>query len=90
MTYQFMSGALMMSCLVTGLFFVRFWLKSYDRLFLIFSFSFFLLSLERLVLGYIGTRNEPSPAIYIIRLSAFILILIAVVDKNRSTKPKTD
>ncbi len=77
----------MMACLVTGLFFVRFWLKSHDRLFLIFSFSFFLLSLERLMLGYFGpANNELSPKIYCIRLAAFILILIAIIDKNRTTK----
>lgn len=89
MMYEIISGALMMACLVTGLFFVRFWRKSYDRLFLIFSFAFFLLSLERLVLGYIGTTNEPSPKIYLIRLTAFILILIGIIDKNRSTNKKS-
>ena len=85
MFYEIISGALMMACLVTGLFFIRFWLKSYDRLFLIFSCAFFLLSLERLVLGYIGTAYEPSPKVYLIRLAAFTLILIGIVDKNRSS-----
>lgn len=85
MIYEIISGALMMACLVTGLFFIRFWLKTYDRLFLIFSFSFFLLATERLVLGMIGTRNEPSPTIYLIRMAAFLLILIAIIDKNRKT-----
>ena len=85
MIYEIISGALMMACLVTGLFFIRFWLKTYDRLFLIFSFAFFILSMERLVLGMIGTRNEPSPTIYLIRLAAFALILIGIIDKNRKT-----
>ncbi len=88
MFYEIISGALMMGCLVLGLFFVRFWLKSGDRLFLIFSFAFFLLSLERLVLGYLGIANEPSPIVYVIRLTAFILILIGIVDKNRSIEKK--
>lgn len=84
--YEIISGALMMACFVTGLFFIRFWQKSQDRLFLIFSFAFFLLSLERLALGYIGpANNELNPKIYCIRLAAFILILIAIVDKNRSS-----
>lgn len=85
MMYEVISGALMMTCIVTGLFFVRFWKKTYDRLFLIFSFAFFMLALERLVLGYIGTNNELSPMIYIIRLAAFGLMLIGIIDKNRST-----
>lgn len=75
----------MMSCIVTGIFFIRFWKKSYDRLFLIFSGAFFMLALERLVLGIIGTKHEPTPEIYYIRLSAFLLMLIAIIDKNRST-----
>lgn len=85
MIYEIISGALMMACFVTGLFFIRFWLKTYDRLFLIFSFSFFILSLERLVLGYLGTRSEPRPEIYYIRLAAFVMILIAIIDKNRKS-----
>jgi hypothetical protein len=81
--YAMLSGALMMACLVAGFFFMRFWKKTHDRLFLIFGCAFFMLSLERVVLGIIGTRWEPNPAIYLIRLSAFILIVIAIVDKNR-------
>lgn len=86
MIYEILSGALMMACLVTGLFFIRFWKKTYDRLFLIFSFAFFLLSVERLVLGYLGNRSEPTPEVYYIRLAAFVMILIAIVDKNRSSQ----
>lgn len=84
MMYEVFSGALMICCLVAGLFFLKFWRKTNDRLFMLFSFSFFLLSFERLVLGYLGSRNEPSPLIYLIRLAAFILIIYAIVDKNRS------
>ncbi len=73
----------MMACLVVGLFFIKFWKRSRDRLFLMFGVSFFLLSLERLVLGYLGVQNEPSPAIYLIRLSAFAIILVAIINKNR-------
>lgn len=85
MMYEVYTGALMICCLVAGLFFYKFWKKTGDRLFKLFAFSFFLLSIERLVLGYIGARNEPSPLIYLIRLSAFILIIFAIVDKNRSS-----
>ena len=83
--YELISGALMMACIVTGLFFWKFWKKSKDRLFFMFSAAFFLLALERLVLGYLGAENEPSPAIYLIRLVAFVLILIAIINKNRES-----
>lgn len=86
MVYELLSGALMLACFVAGLFFYKFWKKSHDRLFKFFSFAFFLLSLERLVLGYIGTNNEPSPFIYLIRLGAFLLIIFAIYNKNKERR----
>lgn len=86
MIYELISGALMMACLVTGMFFIRFWRKTHDRLFLIFACAFVMLSVERVVLGYLGTSNEVSTKIYFIRLAAFILIIFGIVDKNRATK----
>jgi Ca2+/Na+ antiporter len=85
MMYEVYSGALMISCLVAGLFFLKFWKKTGDKLFRLFSFAFFLLSSERLILGYLGGRNEPSPLLYLIRLSAFLIIIYAIYDKNRSS-----
>jgi len=85
MLYEVFSGALMVCCLIAGLFFYKFWKKTNDKLFKLFSFSFFLLSFERLVLGYLGSRNEPSSLVYLIRLFAFVLIIYAIVDKNRSS-----
>lgn len=85
MLYEVYSGALMICCLVAGLFFLKFYRKTSDKLFKLFSISFFLLSFERLVLGYLGSRNEPSPLVYLIRLLAFLIIIYAIVDKNRSS-----
>ncbi len=85
MLYEVYSGALMICCLVAGLFFLKFYRKTADKLFQLFSVAFFLLSFERLVLGYLGSRNEPSPLVYLIRLSAFLIIIYAIVDKNRSS-----
>lgn len=85
MIYEMISGAFMMCCLISGIFFYKFWKKTGDRLFILFAYSFFLMAVERLVLGYVGVRNEPSPLIYLIRLAAFILIIFAIVDKNRSS-----
>lgn len=86
MMYALISGALMMTCLSAGLFFFKFWQRSREKLFLRFAVSFWLLGLERLVLGYQGTDVEPRPEIYCIRLLAFLMILFAVVQKNRETK----
>ncbi len=87
--YEIISGAIMMACLVAGFFFFRFWKKTSDGLFLMFAAAFWILSIERLILGFIGNENEPNPEIYLIRLSAFVLILLAIIQKNQeSSEPE--
>lgn len=83
MMYHFVSGAIMMACLVAGFFFFRFWKKTSDSLFIYFASAFWLLAVERIVLSYVGANHEPRPEIYLIRLSAFLLILFAIIRKNR-------
>jgi hypothetical protein len=86
MMYEIISGALMMACFVVGMFFMKFWRKSHDKLFFMFALAFFTLSIERLVLGYLGTNNEISPKVYFFRMSAFLIILFAIINKNRDSK----
>lgn len=83
MTYNFFSGIMFMGCLAAGFFFLKFWRKSNDRLFFCFASSFFLLCIERAVLSYVGIDSEPSPLVYLIRLSSFLLIIYAIIVKNR-------
>jgi uncharacterized membrane protein YeiB len=78
------SGAILMGYTVSGLFFLRFWRQTNDRLFLIFAISFWLLGLQRLALAVIDPAEETRTGLYIVRLFAFVLILGAIVDKNRS------
>lgn len=80
---QFLSGAIMMACWVAGLFFFRFWKKTADRLFAIFAVAFWMLASERLILAMIQEANEVRGYVYIIRFLAFVLILWAIIDKNR-------
>jgi hypothetical protein len=85
--YTFFLGALMMGMWTAGVFFFRFWSKTRDRLFLLFGVSFWLLSLERLVLVLMHERStEDHSIIYLLRLLAFGIILGAIVDKNRQEK----
>ena len=76
-------GMLVMSAAVTGLFFLRFWRRTHDRLFAIFAAAFWLMGLNWLLLA-IFAADEIHSAVYGIRLLAFVLILIGIVDKNRS------
>ena len=79
------SGAMVMGYLTAGLFFLRFWRDTRDRLFAIFAGAFWLLAVQRAVLTVVAHRgDEASVWIYALRLFAFLLILVAIVDKNRA------
>jgi uncharacterized membrane protein len=77
---QLISGILVAGYSVAALFFLRFRRETGDRLFLVFSIAFALLAVQRLALA-LTTRSETL--IYGLRLLAFVLILAAIIDKNR-------
>ena len=81
---SFLSGALMMTYLVAGLFFMRFWKESKDRLFALFSLAFFILACNLVFTALIAKVSEPRSYFYLVRLAAFLIILIAIINKNRS------
>ena len=81
---RFILGALVMACAAAGLFFLRFWRKTRDRLFAIFAAAFWLMGLNWLLLSFTDKDAEFRPALYLIRLVAFVLILYAIVEKNRA------
>jgi hypothetical protein len=81
---QFVSGALTMGYVVAGLFFLRFWRQSRDRLFAFFALAFFILALQRGALAFTTQTKENAIALYLIRLAAFFIILLAILYKNRS------
>jgi hypothetical protein len=77
-------GAIVMACLTITLFFLRFWWKTRDRFFLYFAASFFTEGVIRTILGLTSVSSETEPFFYIIRLFSFLLILVAIIDKNRA------
>ena len=85
---NFLSGAICMGFFVAGLFFLRFWKSSKDRFFFLFAVSFWMEAVNRVFIAYAAahaTVPERVPVLYLIRLVAFSLILVAIIDKN---KPK--
>lgn len=78
------SGLLVMGYAVAGLFFLRFWRETRDRLFGIFAGAFWLLALQRLLLALFQNPENEQLWLYGIRLLAFVLILFAILDKNRA------
>ena len=82
-----MAGALAAGYAVIALFFARFWRDTHDRLFGFFSVAFVLLAIQRVALALTASHPEWTSALYGIRLTAFLLILYAVIDKNRAPSP---
>lgn len=76
-------GATAMACVVVGGFFVRFWLRSRDLLFLLFALGFFMLAVNWFGLGMANVTGEARHWPFIIvRLTAFLLFLGAILQKN--------
>jgi hypothetical protein len=84
--YDFLSGAVSFGFFVCALFFMRFWRRTKDGLFMAFALAFSLLGLGQAILALANIPTEERGSIYLIRLAAFALILIAVVRKNRSAR----
>ncbi len=81
--YQFVSGVAAMGAWVCGTFFLRFWRRTSDRLFLIFGVAFWILAIERIGLAFRDPEAENSAVIYLMRMAAFSTILYGIWDKNR-------
>ena len=80
----FIMGTIAMASGIVAMFFLRFWRDTGDRLFGMFAASFLLLGITRL--GLVLTKEhleEGQTYWYWVRLAAFVLILVAIIDKNR-------
>ena len=80
---QLLWGALAMAAWVVALFFAKFWKSTRDRLFFFFFVAFALLSLNWLGLALVQSVAESRHKLMLLRLAAFVLIIVGVVDKNR-------
>lgn len=82
----FLSGAVTLGFLIAGAFFLRFWRKTRDRLFLAFAAAFALLAANQILAAFLGASDELTPFTYLLRVLGFVLILVAIVDKNIVTR----
>lgn len=86
--YDFFAGAIAMGFLVCGMFFFRFWSRTRDSLFLWFGIAFWLLAVGQAVLALTGIPVEERSWLYLVRLVAFLLIIVAILRKNLGTDSK--
>jgi len=81
--FYLLSGLIIAGDLVAALFFLKFWRRSADALFAIFSAAFLLLAIGQALLALTDVPVEERSWIYLLRLAAFVLIILGIVHKNR-------
>lgn len=78
----FNSGVAAMACLVAGLFFLRFWRRTRDGLFLAFAAAFWLLAANGALPVLLHRPSYEHGEIYLLRLAGFLAIILAIIGKN--------
>jgi hypothetical protein len=81
--FDFVSGLITMGFVVAGLFFLRFWIRTRQLLFAAFAAAFWLLATNQALLALSGLPAEERSWLYLLRLAAFVIIIIAIALKNR-------
>jgi len=79
---EFFSGLIAASFLVCALFFLRFWKRTKDALFIAFAAAFALLAIQQFLGTLLGLPEEERSWIYLLRLAAFSIVIIAILGKN--------
>ena len=83
MLYDFLGGAVAMGFAVAALFFLKFWRRTREVLFLAFSAAFLLLGATQALLTLAEIPVEERSWVFLLRLAAFLLILGAMWWQNR-------
>ena len=84
---SFLLGVIATTSILAGVYFLRFWRDTRDSLFLNFSLAFIIEGINRTVMVFYAHPNEASPWVYLVRSCAFLLIVAAIIKKNRSSEP---
>ena len=80
---DFLSGAITAGFVVAGFFFLRFWKRTRESLFIAFAAAFWLLGLAQALLTFTDIPVEERSWLFLLRLAAFSLILGSIWMKNR-------
>jgi hypothetical protein len=81
---EFLTGIAAAGSLGVGLLFFRLWRETSDRFFAFFGVAFWALALNWFLLALATPASEHRHYFYVARLVAFLLIIVAIVDKNRA------
>lgn len=79
---DFFSGMITMGYFVASAFFIRFWVRTSDKLFIAFSVAFLLLAISTALTSLLSLPYEERSWLYLIRLAAFVLLIVAILGKS--------
>ena len=82
------SGALVFAYAVAGAHFLQFWRRTGDRLFTYFAVAFWLFAVNQLAVSVPLVTRESGDWVYLLRIAGFVLILVAILNKNRERPPR--
>lgn len=80
----FLLGLIVTCSLVAGAFFFKFWKQTRDRLFLGFGAAFAIEGVNRMAFLFLDEPHAGDPVIYSVRFFSYLLILAAIINKNRA------
>ena len=80
---QLLHSCLSFGCALAGVKFLRFWYSSRDRFFLWLVAAFWVFSVGWSIRVFVAIDREDTQYAYLPRLLAFVLIIAAILDKNR-------
>lgn len=80
---EFLDGVAFAGFLAVAVWFVRAWLGSRDRLLLAFAIAFGIFAVNRLLLAATERADETQTVIYVLRAAGFVVIIAAVLERNR-------
>ena len=91
---DFLSGIWVTTFAASGLFFFKFWRSSSDRFYLLFAIACCLIAVKQAAKVAVGAAeqnltqamSDQNSWVYVPQLVAFVLILIAIIDRNRARK----
>jgi hypothetical protein len=85
-TIAFVGGLSAAGYAIAGVFFLSFWRRTRDGLFMVFALAFWLMALNQAIPVVLGIPREEQGGVYLLRAAAFILIIAAILWKNLSRR----
>lgn len=85
--FIFFSGFISAGFFVAAIFFARYWARTREPLLGIFAAAFALIALNNAIIGLGDIPREEQSWVYLVRLAAFLLIIVGIVWTNLRRAP---